>query len=75
MDRTRISIMFKQDAARTPFWPSYIYRPDRPMDIYDCILARTDNHELAAEVSGWAELACFGEEYDCDELNATIMED
>ena len=72
---TRISIQFKKDAGRTPFWPSYIFRTNKAMNIYDCILAHTDNHDLAAEVSGWADLAGVFEEYDCDELTAIILDD
>ena len=72
---TRISIMFKKDAAKTPFWPSYIFRTNKAMAIYDCILDHTDNHDLAAEVSGWADLAGVGETYETDELSAAILDD
>ena len=71
----KVSIMFKKDASRIPFWPSYIFRTTKAMDIYECILRHTDNHDLASEVSGWADLAGVGEQYDTDELTATIIDD
>lgn len=71
----KIDIMFKADAARVPFCPHYIYRTDRVMDVYDIIIDKTDNHDLASEVSGWTDLAGVGEVYETDDLIAEIIDD
>lgn len=71
----KISLRFKKDAGRAPFWPSYIFRTNKAMNIYDCILDHTDNHDLAAEISGWTDLAGIGEQYETDELIAEIIDD
>lgn len=72
---TRISIQFKSEAGKTPFWPCHVFRTNQAVAIQECILAHTGNHDLAAEVSGLADLAGIGETYDCDELSALIIDD
>ena len=42
--------------------------------IYHRIMMYTGNHELAANVIGWAEVAGVGETYEADELTAEIVD-
>lgn len=43
--------------------------------VYDKIMFISDNHELAAEVSSWCELASIGEVYEGDNFTVEIIED
>ena len=45
------------------------------MGIYDAVVDITDNHELACEIAGWAELATIGEIYEDDDIIAEIVDD
>lgn len=69
-----IDMYFKKDLSRLHFVWHHIIRSDHALQIYDCILDHTDNHELASEVSGWADLAEIDEEYDTNEIHAVIVE-
>lgn len=71
---TSIDMCFKNDLRRPHFVRHHIIRSDQALQIYDCILDHTDNHELASEVSGWVDLAGIDEEYDTDEIHAVIVE-
>lgn len=39
-------------------------------DVFDCILAITNDIELAMDVQGWSDLAAVGETYDGDRFTA-----
>lgn len=40
-------------------------------DVFDCVMAITDNFDIAADVQGWSDLASIGEVYDGDTFTAT----
>ena len=69
----KIVIYFKKDLGRPLFVPHYYFKTSDHYAIYDCIMDRTRDHDLSANVASWAEVAGIGEEYDCDELNAEIV--
>ena len=71
---TTVKIFFKSDLSKANV-PYFYYKANDTMDIYERIMSHTNNHELAEEVSSWAELAGIGEEYDCDELCADIIDE
>ena len=54
----------------------YIYPADGKIEsgLYDRIMQYTNNHELAASVVSWAELAPVGDIYETDDLIAEIVE-
>ena len=48
-----------------------------PVDVYDHIYGWTGNHEMAEELSSWAELAPMGDNWTCEEIgmDVEILED
>lgn len=43
-----------------------------PEDIYDHIYRNTGDHEWAAELSIWAELATIGDNWTCEEIGMDV---
>lgn len=43
-----------------------------PADVYDHIWYETGNHEWAAELSSWAELAPIGDNWTCEEIGMDV---
>lgn len=39
-------------------------------DVFDCVIAITNDIELAMNVQGWSDLAAVGETYDDDKFTA-----
>lgn len=78
-----VVVTFTEDKENTPkAVPKYHYEIKQgrygsglqDSGIYGRIMQYTENHALAAEVIGWAELAGVGEVYESDELTAEIVE-
>ena len=76
-------VTFAEDIQTTPkAVPHFHYRIEqkhygsglRDSGLYDRIMQYTGNHQLAADVEGWAELASIGEVFEADELSAEIIE-
>ncbi len=43
--------------------------------IYDKIMFLTDDHDIAADVDGWSDLADVGETYEHETFTAEIIDD
>ena len=78
-----VVITFREDEEQTPkAVPRYRYEIKQSRfgsglhdsGLYSRIMQYTGNHELAAEVESWSELASIGEVFDDDELTAEIVE-
>ena len=54
---------------------SYFFDTCDAMSIYDAVVNLTDDHELACEIAGWADLAGVGEAYETDTIFAEIVDD
>lgn len=78
-----VVVTFREDENDTPkAVPHYHYQVNqgrfgsglRDSGMYGRIMQYTNNHQLAADVEGWAETAAIGEIYESDELTAEIIE-
>ena len=76
-------VTFAEDVQTTPkAVPHFHYHIEtkrfgcglRDSGLYHRIMQYTGNHELAAGVENWAEVAAIGETYEADELTAEIVE-
>ena len=71
----KIKIRFKNPIIRTTPSMFHIYKTTDAIGIFECISEHTDDQDLAAEVAGWADLACVGEVYETDAIYAEIIDD
>lgn len=71
----KVSICFTADLDRIPFVPQYYFRTNDTEGIYDFVERRTGDHDLAADLAGWAELAPVYHEYEHDLLIAEIIDE